>query len=706
MSSFKYDLSIALIVKNEEKVLRRCLDSLAPLREALSCQIIITDTGSTDATIEIAKEYADTFIEFKWINDFSAARNTGVEVAEGRWFLYIDADEYFDESALRIVDFLKSTTCDKYDSATLKLRNYLDDGKRHSDAFLHRLANFKSGKTFFKDAIHEHLPVPLKHVFAIDAILHHDGYIGAKLLQKSDRNQSALDRIIEDDPLDIRARIHSILGRSDMEIRLRECEEAIKIFEENNLPSSTYSNALYSQLCNIYYTLKRYHEAIEIGEKFLKINSENILPVLAINQVLGDSKYHLGDYNGAITSFKAYQKICAELDKKPDVMHGTVVSLSHISPIQRQNSNIIIAKCYNELGNLKESKAFMARINLLSLLDEYQFPMFLSDYFKIMLKLKMYSELKEIYTSLSKNLKFRTYFITEIEKILPIADSSTRNALIEEFSGKDDAYLLINGIRSADFDLSTFNDNELNLIAQDDLILNQDCFSDVIYASVKSGRCIVDLFPHLKAQKLYKLIEMISTNRLDWFDTTYNYLKKLNMQKISPMQCLYYRDLSYSLLSISEKNATMHGIGEKIVFLFGFFIELSQAYISAVYNLQVISDNLPLLSERDTFAFIVHPAYSARGKSPADYLRTLKEALKYDVALSDAVKYVLEDVAKLSDKKNEQSNEFAQLAIQVKAQISQFISIGKLSEAKMLVEQYAKINPSDPELPSLYEKLK
>lgn len=60
-----------MIVKNEEEVLRQCLDSVNNLCE----EIIIVDTGSTDKTKEIAREYTDKVIDFKWIDDFSAARN-------------------------------------------------------------------------------------------------------------------------------------------------------------------------------------------------------------------------------------------------------------------------------------------------------------------------------------------------------------------------------------------------------------------------------------------------------------------------------------------------------------------------------------------------------------------------------------------------------------------------------------------------------
>lgn len=71
--------SLCMIVKNEEAVLKDCLDSL----QALMDEIIIVDTGSTDRTKEIAAQYTDKIYDFQWCNDFSAARNFAFSRQQG-----------------------------------------------------------------------------------------------------------------------------------------------------------------------------------------------------------------------------------------------------------------------------------------------------------------------------------------------------------------------------------------------------------------------------------------------------------------------------------------------------------------------------------------------------------------------------------------------------------------------------------------------
>ncbi|WP_282022670.1 FkbM family methyltransferase [Priestia flexa] len=85
-------LSLCMIVKNEEKVLKRCLESV----DGLIDEIIIVDTGSTDNTKEVATEFNTTIFDYKWNNNFSDARNYAQSKAKGKWILYLDADEYVD----------------------------------------------------------------------------------------------------------------------------------------------------------------------------------------------------------------------------------------------------------------------------------------------------------------------------------------------------------------------------------------------------------------------------------------------------------------------------------------------------------------------------------------------------------------------------------------------------------------------------------
>jgi len=82
-------ISAAMIVRNEERHVRSCLESLRNIVD----EVVVVDTGSTDSTIEIAREFGASVSEFPWTDDFSAPRNESFRRARGDWILTIDADE-------------------------------------------------------------------------------------------------------------------------------------------------------------------------------------------------------------------------------------------------------------------------------------------------------------------------------------------------------------------------------------------------------------------------------------------------------------------------------------------------------------------------------------------------------------------------------------------------------------------------------------
>lgn len=82
-------ISLCMIVKDEEEVLSRCLDSA----RGLSDEIVIVDTGSRDGTVEIARRYTDRIFFFPWQMDFAAARNFAFSKGMGDYLLWLDADD-------------------------------------------------------------------------------------------------------------------------------------------------------------------------------------------------------------------------------------------------------------------------------------------------------------------------------------------------------------------------------------------------------------------------------------------------------------------------------------------------------------------------------------------------------------------------------------------------------------------------------------
>jgi glycosyltransferase involved in cell wall biosynthesis len=103
MPSMPGALSLCMIVKNEERSLARCLDSV----RGLAGELIVVDTGSTDETPRIAAGYGAEVIPFDFtVIDFAAARNCAIARAHGRWILMLDADETMDRASAPMIEKL------------------------------------------------------------------------------------------------------------------------------------------------------------------------------------------------------------------------------------------------------------------------------------------------------------------------------------------------------------------------------------------------------------------------------------------------------------------------------------------------------------------------------------------------------------------------------------------------------------------------
>lgn len=145
-------ISLCMIVKNEEKVLARCLESIKNIVD----EIIIVDTGSTDKTKDIAKTYTDKIYDFEWIDDFSAARNFAFSKASCDYIYSADADEYLDEKNQREFYLLKQALIPEVEIVQMV---YITKAKNHPTENFerdYRPKLYKRLRTFtWIDPIHE-----------------------------------------------------------------------------------------------------------------------------------------------------------------------------------------------------------------------------------------------------------------------------------------------------------------------------------------------------------------------------------------------------------------------------------------------------------------------------------------------------------------------------------------------------------------------
>lgn len=222
-------LSLCMIVKDEEELLPGCL---AAVRDAVD-EIVVVDTGSSDATVEIAKRYGARIVRFPWNGSFADARNVSLQHATGDWILYLDADEHvFPEDAAELRGLLGRTWREGF---YLVETNYTG-GEESGHAVTHlALRLFRNRPAYrFEGRIHEQktqtMPTYLPERFETTRIrLRHYGYLKHRLLtrDKSRRNVELLERERAESP----GPFNSFnLGSEHM--ALGEWDEARRYFDE------------------------------------------------------------------------------------------------------------------------------------------------------------------------------------------------------------------------------------------------------------------------------------------------------------------------------------------------------------------------------------------------------------------------------------------------------------------------------------------
>ena len=194
--------SVCIIAKNEENNIERCLKSI----QHFDCEIIVTDTGSTDRTKEIAYQYGAKVYDFEWINDFSAARNFSIAKASYDWILVLDCDEWAEESNPE--EFM--VLAKKYPAyiGRLKRKNFTPSGNDQR-IYTDMVERFFNRRYYHYEApIHEQLTPSTSqtpYAFEIPLTVLHTGYVGTKekLEAKRIRNMTLLQKELElhpDDP--------------------------------------------------------------------------------------------------------------------------------------------------------------------------------------------------------------------------------------------------------------------------------------------------------------------------------------------------------------------------------------------------------------------------------------------------------------------------------------------------------------------------
>lgn len=198
-------ISLCVIAKNEEKNLPRCLASV----EGVVAEKIVVDTGSTDRTVEIAKELGAKVFFYEWSGDFAQARNYAIKQAKGNWIIFLDADEYFlPESQKILKSRIELADQARFNVLIAEMTNY-DTTLKKAQSIFKCVRVFKNDKQFhYEGKIHENLIHRNGKQKVVDDTIFlkliHTGYSQTEFQRKNkfERNEELLLSELQENPGD------------------------------------------------------------------------------------------------------------------------------------------------------------------------------------------------------------------------------------------------------------------------------------------------------------------------------------------------------------------------------------------------------------------------------------------------------------------------------------------------------------------------
>ena len=328
------NLSVCIIAKNEEKNIRRCLESL----KSYNFEIVVVDTGSTDDTEKIAQQYTDRVYHFQWKNNFSSARNFAISKSTKTYVMSIDCDECIDYIDVKKLQNLLAER--KKQVGRIKIRNHLTKsgtGQENTE-WINRI--FSKELFHYEGCIHEQVTAmngEEYETYQAPVVILHTGYD----LPENERKQKA-ERNINLLQQELQRLLIAFLQKQDAYVNVMD-DVGLKNDDENN------------KRC-----VQRIFSMIEAGNDLaVKLQHEEQLPYILYQ--LGKGYYMAGDYREACTYFSC--ALSFDLNPKLEYVIDMVETYGYALLNSGQADHaLFLENVYEEFGNTADFKFLMGLI--------------------------------------------------------------------------------------------------------------------------------------------------------------------------------------------------------------------------------------------------------------------------------------------------------------------------------------------------------
>lgn len=333
--------SLAMIVKNEQDVLDRCLKSVKGLFD----EIIIVDTGSIDSTKQIAQKHTSLVYNFEWVDDFSKARNFAFSKASGDYIMWLDADDVIPKKAQQKFISLKQKIEKSCPDVVMMKYDIAFDVNENASFSYYRERIVKNHAGFvWQDPVHEVIQPSGKIIYSQISVEHRP--ITTK--KATDRNlkiyQNLLKNGVKFSPRQQYYYARELMFNKQFECAISNLNQFLNM--ENAWIQNKISACIDLCKCHMYLG-----ENLKAKQSLIK-SFEFALPTAQVCCLLADLFFQERNFNLAIFWYK-----CA-LNDKLDEKSGAFVEKQYYTTYPL----LQLCVCYYNLGNLKLSKKYNDKV--------------------------------------------------------------------------------------------------------------------------------------------------------------------------------------------------------------------------------------------------------------------------------------------------------------------------------------------------------
>ena len=351
MKEYRPVLTISLLISNRLDTIPRCLDSLAPIMQAIPSELILIDTSKNPEVNALLKTYTGQVYEFEWCSDFAKARNEGLKRATGEWFLFLDDDEWF-EDAKPLIEFFQSGDYQNYERANYKIRNFYDpEYVQYADCWAARMSRIHE-HTRFVGKVHEYMEPCIGTEKLIDALVYHSGYVFASSEDRAkhaERNIELLRSAMEEDPHNIRWKaqlVQEYRSNLDWTNLVSYCKNVIaEKTTDMDFISRRQFATIYAGLVEGLMQLGHYEESMQWAEKVLADETTEELLRAWMYMCMMENAVELEDWENV----KEYTRTYLAMEKQFNIDEDWIQEQKKIAILQSTFDPAYIKKAYSIL---------------------------------------------------------------------------------------------------------------------------------------------------------------------------------------------------------------------------------------------------------------------------------------------------------------------------------------------------------------------